>query len=248
LGERSLAAIVVFDTEARVVLPLTPVSETGTFPAALTTITPAGGTSIYPGLVEAHELMSAADSATRHVVVMTDGLSQEGDFAGSLQEMSDEGITTTFVGVVDAADRRQLTTLSALSGGTLHMALDFRALPSLLAQEALMLAATPIEEGRVSPRWAGGAAPEFLSDLSGMDLPALEGYVKTTLKDEATVHAFATEDDPLLASWRYGLGRVVAFSSDGDGRWSEAWLRSEGYGRLWAQAVRWVSDGPLRDP
>lgn len=248
LGERSLAAVIAFDTEARVVLPLTPVVDRETFGAALSSVTAAGGTSIYPGLVAAHELMSAAASATRHVVVMTDGLSQEGDFSGAMSALAQAGISTSFVGVGDAADRRQLAELANLGGGALHMALDFRALPSLLAQEALMLAANPIEEGTVMPRWADHGPPEFLAGTTADDLPALGGYVRTTLKDEASVHAFAKGDDPLLASWRYGLGRVVAFTSDGDGRWSQPWLRSEEYGPLWAQAVRWVADGPVRDP
>src|SRR5690606_1162716 len=58
LSERSLAAVIVFDTEAHVVLPLTPVSDLNTFTAALTTVAPAGGTAIYPGLVAAQELMA----------------------------------------------------------------------------------------------------------------------------------------------------------------------------------------------
>jgi hypothetical protein len=248
LGERSLASIIVFDTEARVVLPLTPVVEREAIRAALASVTAAGGTSIYPGLVAAHQLMAAAASATRHVVVMTDGLSQEGDFTGAMRALNQAGISTSFVGVGDAADRRQLTELANLGSGTLHLALDFRALPSLLAQEALMLAVNPIEEGAVTPRWAMDGPPEFLAGTRAGDLPALGGYVRTTLKDEASVHAFAKGDDPLLASWRYGLGRVVAFASDGDGRWSQSWLRSGEYAPLWAQAVRWVADGAVRDP
>src|SRR5690606_31403229 len=55
LGERSVAAIVAFDTEARVALPLTPVTDAAAFTDALKAITPAGGTSIHPGLVEALE-------------------------------------------------------------------------------------------------------------------------------------------------------------------------------------------------
>ncbi|HEX7040942.1 MAG TPA: VWA domain-containing protein [Trueperaceae bacterium] len=248
LGERSLAAVIVFDTEARVMLPLTPVGDAEAFRSALAAVTPAGGTAIYPGLLAAYQLMAASDSATRHVVVMTDGLSQGGDFAGVLRALTREGITTTFVGVGDAADQRQLTTLASLSGGTLHMARDFRALPSLLAQEALMLAAQPIEERTITPRWVEEGAPDFLEELTASELPTFEGYVRTTPKDEATVLAFADGDDPLLATWRYGLGRAAAFTSDADGRWSRAWTSSASYATTWAQLVRWIAERPVRDP
>jgi len=248
LGERSLATVIVFDTVARVLLPLTSTSDVEAFTSALAAVTAAGGTAIYPGLVAATEAMSSSPSATRHVVVLTDGLSQEGDFAGVLSDLRAAGVTVTFVGVGEEADRRQLTTLASLAGGTLHMARDFRALPSLLAQEALMLSASPVAEGAFAPRWTEGRAPAFLDDVAGAELPTLSGYVRTTPKDEATVHAYASEDDPLLATWRYGLGRVVAFTSDAGGSWSGSWLGWEGYGRTWAQLVRWAADRSVREP
>src|SRR5690606_29269854 len=108
---------------------------------------------IYPGLVAAYGLMRENDSATRHVVVMTDGLSQEGDFEGVLTALDDLGVSVSFVGVGDGADRRQLNNLAGISGGSLHMARDFRALPGLLAQEALMLSASPVEERPTRGRW-----------------------------------------------------------------------------------------------
>src|SRR5690606_28280155 len=128
--------------------------------------------------------------ATRHIVVMTDGLSQDGDFAGAIGALNELGVSTSFVGVGSAADRRQLSNLAGLSGGALHMARDFRALPSLLAQEALMLSAEPIEERLTEVQWTGGMTATFLSEVAGTQLPALSGYVRTTAKPEATVHQY----------------------------------------------------------
>ena len=248
LGEQSQAALIVFDAEAQVLLPLRPVSDVPAFEAALTSVTAAGGTAIYPGLVAALELMQETEAATRHVVVMTDGLSQEGDFATVLGQLRDLGIATSFVGVGDAADRRQLTTLANLSGGALHFALDFRALPSLLAQEALMLSATPIELGPTRGDWVAGSVPSFLEGVVTGPPPLLQGYVRTTAKDEADVHLVERdEDDPLLASWRYGLGRVVAFASEADGPWVRAWTAAPEYARLWSQTLRWTAERAVRD-
>jgi hypothetical protein len=42
------------------------------------------------------------------------------------------------------------------------------------------------------------------------------------------------DDDPLLVSWRYGLGRVIAFTSDLSGRWGKEWL-------VWAGLPQWAS-------
>ena len=42
------------------------------------------------------------------------------------------------------------------------------------------------------------------------------------------------EDDPLLVSWRYGLGNVVAFTSDLTTRWGRDWVS-------WKEFPRWAS-------
>jgi len=46
--------------------------------------------------------------------------------------------------------------------------------------------------------------------------------------------------DPILASWQYGLGRTVAFTSDATARWGANWVGWDGFVRFWDQAVRWT--------
>lgn len=247
LGPDSLAAIVVFDTEAQVVLPMRSVRDVAAFEEALASVDAAGGTSIHPALVLVHDLIRSTDSASRHVVVMTDGLSQLGDFASALGALRELGVTTSFVGIGDGADRTQLTALANLGGGALHMATDVRALPSILAQEALMLSVDPVEEGLFRSDWLIGVDDPFLQGIGAAPPPDLLGYVRTTAKDEATVHLVELEKgDPLLASWRYGLGRVAAFASEADGPWAVAWTEADAYARTWSQVLRWVAAPTVR--
>ena len=42
----------------------------------------------------------------------------------------------------------------------------------------------------------------------------------------------------MLARWQYGVGRVIAFTSDVKDRWAAQWLAWPGYARLWTQIVR----------
>lgn len=46
--------------------------------------------------------------------------------------------------------------------------------------------------------------------------------------------------DPVLAHWRYGLGKAIAFTSDVTSRWATDWLTWPDFGAFWTQAVRWV--------
>ena len=41
-----------------------------------------------------------------------------------------------------------------------------------------------------------------------------------------------------MASWQYGLGKSVAFTSDAKARWASDWLEWPGYGKFWTQLVR----------
>ncbi len=83
------------------------------------------------------------------------------------------------------------------------------------------------------------AAPSPLA--AGIDwktCPPLLGYNSTKPKPTADI-ALATElGEPLLATWRYGLGQTAAFTSDAAARWAGEWLTWDGYGKFWAQVVR----------
>ncbi len=250
LGEKSQAALVAFDTVATTLLPLRTTAVLDPFRTALQSVVAGGGTSIYPALAEVYSVVAASDAATRHVIVLTDGLSEEADFAEILGRIRALGVDTSFVGIGDAASRGQLTRLAGLGGGSLHFTSDARALPGILAQEALLLSADPIEEGVTVSRWERGP-PDFLGAAAPEVPPTFLGYVETTPKDEATVHLTdRVSGDPLLATWRYGLGRVAAFTTEADGPWSGDWTRQDDFATFWSQLTRWsaltVPSGTVR--
>jgi len=84
----------------------------------------------------------------------------------------------------------------------------------------------------------------LLEGFKETGFPKSYGYVGTTLK----VKPRATEalqgleaDDPFMAHWQTGLGKVVAFMSDSTSKWSKDWVQWPGYAKFWGQAVRWAS-------
>jgi Ca-activated chloride channel homolog len=44
--------------------------------------------------------------------------------------------------------------------------------------------------------------------------------------------------DPLLASWRVGLGKATAWTSDGGEKWAAGWAGWEGFSDFWSTVVR----------
>ena len=62
-----------------------------------------------------------------------------------------------------------------------------------------------------------------------------KGLAQTSLWLEADENS-----DPLFASWNFGLGRSVAFTSDVTGRWGSQWIQWSGFETFWEQTVRWA--------
>jgi Mg-chelatase subunit ChlD len=246
LHPESLIAIVVFDSEAKVLLPLRPAKDSAGVAQALRALEPGGGTAIYPGLVEALHQLQGVDAMAKHIVVMSDGLTQPGDFPGILKAISDQGISVSTVAIGDGADPVRLEEIARIGKGAFHATQDFKALPSILSQEALLLSGKPVEERPATPLWVKRNG-EFFAGLPDK-LPPLGGYVLTTRKPAADLHLVVADEKqepvPLLASWRYGNGRVVALTTQGAGAWSTEWQARAEYPLLWSQIVRHILAGP----
>ena len=245
LNPDSLVGLVAFDAGAEVIAPMTSARERDALVGAVERLRAGGGTDIYSGLLAAEELLAGVDSAALHVVVLTDGITQPSDFPGVLGRLRAMGATTSVIGIGDGADRGQLQTLADLGGGNLHFTRDFRALPAIMAQETAMAATDAVEHERVQPTWL---EPRLrFSSTFPSSAPPLDGYVRTTLKPAANLHlADVSLDAPLMASWRYGAGRVLAFTSDPLGPWSAAWREDAVYQPLWSQALRWTAGDVTR--
>src|SRR6202030_1001039 len=245
LHPESQIAIVVFDSEAKVLLPLGPAKDSAAVAQALQSLEPGGGTAIYPGLVEALHQLQGVDAMAKHIVVMSDGLTQPGDFPGILKAISDQGISVSTVAIGDGADPVRLEEIARIGKGAFHATQDFKALPSILSQEALLLSGKPVEERSATPSWVDRNT-EFFAGLPDK-LPPLAGYVLTTRKPQADLHLVVPDEKqepvPLFASWRYGNGRVIALTTHVAGAWNKEWQAMAEYPLLWSQTLRHVLSG-----
>jgi hypothetical protein len=60
------------------------------------------------------------------------------------------------------------------------------------------------------------------------------------VKSTAELVLMSHQEDPVLATWRYGVGRSAAFTSDAKAKWSVLWLRWRDFNKFWAQLTRWT--------
>ena len=69
----------------------------------------------------------------------------------------------------------------------------------------------------------------------------LRGYVEVEARSTAEVILSHPETKhPIMVTWRYGLGNVVAMATDAGPRWASSWLTWLGYDRFWTQLSRWA--------
>jgi len=87
---------------------------------------------------------------------------------------------------------------------------------------------------------------EILAGLGG-EWPVLLGFNEVKMRSEPGVELLARAPDeagghPLLATRRYGSGRVIAWTSDIGPHWlPNDFANWEGYRRLWLQTLDWLT-------
>jgi hypothetical protein len=95
-----------------------------------------------------------------------------------------------------------------------------------------------IVEERFTPR--APTPHPVLSAAGGLPFPPLNGYVVGAVRPGADALLVSHLDDPVLAAWRAGLGRVAVFTAGFETPWSSALRGWRAAPPVWAQLVRWV--------
>jgi hypothetical protein len=245
LGEYDQVGILAFDDHNQwMVRPqfasdLTPIED------AISRMQPGGGTEIYPALKEAFESVVPLDAKVKHIILLTDGEAPRGPYEELAKQMDAAQVTLSTVGIGSDADTNLLQELAQLGHGRYYDGNDPFDLPQLLVKETQQVQrAAIVEEDFIPLPITTNPATE------GIDVrkaPALRGYVATTAKPQSTVLLASRQLDPVLSEWQYGLGRVMAWTSDAKNTWASRWLEWPDFSRFWAQLVK-RTDRPPEDP
>jgi Mg-chelatase subunit ChlD len=234
LDAQDTVGVLAFHTQAEWVLPLQQLPETAIVDDALGSLYPEGDTNIGEALREAIEGLKNAEARLRHIVLFTDGFTNEMGLADIAAEAMEAGITLSVVGTGEGTGD-VLEDMAEAGGGRFYPGRDLSSIPSVLASEVQLVSRPLIEEGRFTPIVT--AADPVTEPLT--ESPPLLGYVATTSKPTArTLLRIGDERDPLLATWQAGLGTVAAWTSDAAPRWSAPWSGWDGARELWGALIR----------
>ena len=252
LSDRDSVGVIAFDDQPSPVVNLTKVEDKKAIIRQVESIQAQGGTNMYPGLRTAQQWLQASDAQIKHIIVLSDGQSEDGDFRGVARSIRDSGMTLTSVAVGEDADTAMMKMLAEVGGGRFYAADRPENLPRIFTREASLASRSTIIEEPFSPRLVRPS--QATNGIDWAAAPQLGGYVGTaerdSLKSPAITSLISDKDDPVYAVWQYGLGRSAVFTSDSKPRWAAGWMNWPGFGQFWTQAFRDVlrneSAGGLR--
>lgn len=239
LTGRDQTAVIGFDSEAQVICEMTQASDVGSIQAAIDSLAAGGGTNMYPGMEVAGDMLRNAAAKVKHMILLTDGISQESDFVGLTQRLVDEGVTVSCVALGDGAAREVLSQIAEAGRGRYYETADPANVPQIFTRETMQASKSAIQEDLFPPIVT--MEHPLISGVRQDALPAVLGFVMTQAKPIAQTLLSMETGDPLLSVGRFGLGTGLCYTSDLTDRWGAEWLGWESCGSFWAQVLRGVA-------
>ena len=228
--------LITFDDTPYVTVPLQLAIEKPRMNDFISRIIAGSQTNIYPALETAFQALADSEAEVRHIILLSDGKTYADDYEELVSLMSDSDITVSSVAVGQEADRELLANIAAWGKGRAYFIQDAERVPRIFIQETQIASQSTLVEEAVETTVI--TSIEAFTDIDLDAAPPLQGYVRTLAKETAEVLIQSDSENPLLARWRYGLGRTAIFTSDVKNRWAVDWLTWDGYGKFWSQLVR----------
>lgn len=239
LDERNEVGVLSFDTEFTWVVPLKATKEKDKIAHEIASIKSGGGTDAFPAMKEAYKALYESKALLKHIMLLSDGQTTRADYPGLLRRMIKDKITVSTVAIGRDADVKLMLDISRWGKGRFYYTEDLQTIPRIFTMETQLASKTALVEQPFKPEITS-ITHDIVENLERAKIPPLGGYVATSPKATGDVLMMTHREDPLLAAWRYGLGRSAAFTSDAKAKWGILWLRWPEFGKFWSQVIRWT--------
>jgi Ca-activated chloride channel family protein len=231
-----LVGVLIFDNSFQWAVPLRRAEDRPLIKRLISGITPDGGTQISPALNEAFRRILPANATFKHIVLLTDGISEEGDSLDLSREALLKKVTISTVGLGQDVNRAYLEKVAQYAGGKSYFLNEPAGLEQILLRDVMEHTGSTAVEKPLVPEVSQRA--EILDGTGIETAPALKGYVKFIAKPTAETILTIDKKDPLLSRWQFGLGRSAVFASDAKARWAADWITWKGYDKFWTNLSR----------
>jgi uncharacterized membrane protein len=231
-----IIGVLIFDNSFHWAVPIRRAEDRTQIKRLVAGITPDGGTQIAPALAESYRRILPVQATFKHIVLLTDGISEEGDSMSLAKEAAAQRVTISTVGLGQDVNRAYLEKVAGYARGKAYFLTDPSGLEQILLRDVMEHTGSTAVEKPIHAMVV--KQTEILNGTGIETAPPLKGYVRFTAKPTADTILQVDKKDPLLARWQYGLGRAAVFTSDAKSRWAEQWVSWKGFDRFWVNVFR----------
>jgi uncharacterized membrane protein len=230
LGAQDEAGLLIFGPGGdQWVFPLTPASEYEQMISLINQCEPSDMPSFQSIMQLGWTGLKASDAAAKHMIIISDG-----DPSPPTPELVNQflaekiSVSTVVINPHGGEDIPVMQSLASVTGGRHYLVMDPNELPSIFIKEAKTLKRSMIQNTTFVP-----TVESFSPALKGIDtMPPLHAYVLTTPKARSVTILKGPgkeEINPVLSTWRFGLGKTAAFTSDLSPNWGSDWVQWDQY-------------------
>ena len=219
--------IVEFYGSKRWAAPIQAASNSIELERALNRLDAGGGTVFLPAIEEAFYALRNVQARYKHVLLLTDGGVERGDFEPLLRRMSEAGMNVSTALIGGQAHSDFLVDLANWGRGHFYSVPNRFNLPEVFLKLPTTARLPAYRAGTIAVASQGG--PGWWGEVDRSTVPPLAGYVETRSRPGAE-DILVTEGQPILSSWRYGLGRVTALMTEPLGAGTSTWRDWLDYG------------------
>jgi Ca-activated chloride channel family protein len=231
-----MVGVLIFDNSFQWAVPIRRAEDKTLIKRLISGITPDGGTQIAPALSEAYHKVMPSKATFKHIVLLTDGISEEGDSLELSKDAEQQHVTISTVGLGQDVNRAYLEKIANLAGGKSYFLNEPAGLEQLLLRDVMEHTGSTAIEKTLKP--VVEKKTEILEGVGIESAPALKGYVRFIAKPTSDTILKIDQKEPLLVRWQYGLGRAVVFASDAKSRWAQDWVTWPGFDKFWTNVFR----------
>ena len=222
-------------------VPMQPASNKIEIDRAIGRMKAIGGTILYPAIQEAYYGLKNVNTRYKHILLITDAGVEDSNYERMVRRISKDNINVSTILVGQGGHNLIMSDIANWGQGRFYSVGDQFSLVELVLKQPSTRKPPRYKRGFFEVTalggrgWWGGADPL---------VPELLGYSEVEARDGAETLLSAGQD-PVLASWHYGLGRVSALMTEpvgeGTGRWRDWPDYGSFLGRLLA---RTAADNP----
>ena len=228
--------VLIFDNSFQWAVPMRRAEDKSMIKRLISGIVPDGGTQIAPALAEAYRKVLPSKATFKHIVLLTDGISEEGDSLDLSKEALAQHVTISTVGLGQDVNRAYLEKVATMAGGKAYFLNEPAGLEQILLKDVMEHTGSTAVEKTLNPIVAKKV--EILDGVGIETAPPLKGYIKFIAKPSSDTILKIDQKEPLLVRWQFGLGRAAVFTSDAKSRWAADWVTWKGFDKLWTNIFR----------